>query len=1424
VRVRIVDPESGAAREAGSVGEIWVSSRSKAQGYDGLPEETRATFEATIAGDDARYLRTGDLGFMYEGEIFVAGRMKDTIIVRGRNLHPEDVEATVRGCHELVRPGGVAAFALPGAADTGDLLAVLVELRTPTRDAAQLAAVVDATRAAVLRDHHQACAVVILAKAGAVLKTSSGKLRRRAVRQLFERGDLAAIHVARDLAPRTFARAVAGLDAPFRELASGVARWFASASREKRGRVFHKEATTLGGWLEAAPADGLPPHPLFAAGKRYPVLVRHANGVQDDDAAWDNRGATVRVLDADPARAGALDATLLDLLLTTGRAFLAPTAESFARWMRSSPAERDAIAEAEPHRAAAAWEMFRAPASYTEVHYHSKTASELLASDGRRALARFRLRRADVEADAGFVRGEARLPPDAIPRSPDDVRARTFLHDELRARVTGGGVDYVLEIAIHPVEQGALDCTLPWPEATSPWLVAARLHLDHIVDARAVEALRFNSIHAPPDFAPPEARSAAEPASLEQLRQIVYEIAACARLGEALPAALAALVEDPASAPAAKRASGLRVCVLGAGASGLTAAWHLERLGHRVTVLEAAKEVAGKCASVEIDGRAYDLGGHLCTPQYRSFARLVAAVSATIEEATPTYRYDVEARRVIPWDDGPAVREAFLGYRALREGALASLDAPGLAGVSAQLARPTTEWLAAHGLSALGDAIGSSYTSTGYGYLRDPAIPAVYFVRAAETAGLLAKDGDPDLPQYWTVRGGMGALFQRVAATLADVRLGVRVVAVERRNGRVLVSASVDGKRERLEFDRIVLATPLDDARGFLDATLEEREIFGEIRTLDYFTIVARASGLPEKGFYILEQNTGDPARVGHAVAVHHRYPGSNVVTLYAYGDEATGEREVLARVREDVEKLGGRLESIELVRKWKYFPHFGPDEIAAGFHDRLEALQGDNGTFYVGSLLNFELIECNARYVEALIERHFGDGAARGAKAGALTRAARPSAEILAWLIAAVAAEGKHEARALAPDTAIELLGLDSLGVTTLVTRLSDWLGWSTPTALVYQHKTLAQLADALARADTERTAAPIAGAVVAPPMTTTAAPARAPVSVTGPRDLGAVRAYWRHHFGVGPWPFEDMLFGFIDRFVKAIVFEDEAAFERVRGRGCVYLANHQVASEPALFSTIAAGLSGKPVVGLAKIEGRDSDMGWFMEHMFAYPGITHPKTYVYLDRSRPEELGERVSELSRSLGAGESNVLIHVQGTRGTTCREPVKMFNPMFIEMAIATGAPIVPVRFIGGLPVEPLTEKVDVPVGYTRQEYWIGKPILPEELIPLGFGERAERVLAGMNGVGPSNAVEEPGPPDPAFGAVVEAMRARTGSVALWAIILSVLGELRDVCPGTQRIVEGVRTGKLVVDQSPHDQWLATLATRLYGPNGPVVVNA
>ncbi|WP_156748140.1 AMP-binding protein, partial [Mycobacterium sp. 1465703.0] len=126
--VRIVDPESRQALPEGRVGEVWLAGPSKGAGYWNRPELTAETFGARVAGDDEHtYLRSGDLGFLYEGELFACGRSKDLIIVRGVNCYPSDIEDVVERTAAQVRKGCVAAFSVEH--DDSEALVVVAEVR-----------------------------------------------------------------------------------------------------------------------------------------------------------------------------------------------------------------------------------------------------------------------------------------------------------------------------------------------------------------------------------------------------------------------------------------------------------------------------------------------------------------------------------------------------------------------------------------------------------------------------------------------------------------------------------------------------------------------------------------------------------------------------------------------------------------------------------------------------------------------------------------------------------------------------------------------------------------------------------------------------------------------------------------------------------------------------------------------------------------------------------------------------------------------------------------------------------------------------------------------------------------------------------------------------------------------------------------------
>ncbi|WP_051023031.1 hybrid fatty acyl-AMP ligase/type I polyketide synthase [Nocardia pneumoniae] len=190
ISIAVVDPEHGTERADGDEGEIWVAGDSVAAGYFRDEQATAEMFGATLPGDDRRYLRTGDLGFLSGGELFVTGRHKDLMIVDGRNHYPQDIELTVEAAHENVRAGCVAAF----SADVGvggEQPVVVAEVRGA--DPGELAEIEGAVRAAVATDHGLTLAAVLLIRPGTIYKTSSGKIQRAACRAAYLSGELIAL-------------------------------------------------------------------------------------------------------------------------------------------------------------------------------------------------------------------------------------------------------------------------------------------------------------------------------------------------------------------------------------------------------------------------------------------------------------------------------------------------------------------------------------------------------------------------------------------------------------------------------------------------------------------------------------------------------------------------------------------------------------------------------------------------------------------------------------------------------------------------------------------------------------------------------------------------------------------------------------------------------------------------------------------------------------------------------------------------------------------------------------------------------------------------------------------------------------------------------------------------------------------------------
>jgi Flavin containing amine oxidoreductase len=405
-----------------------------------------------------------------------------------------------------------------------------------------------------------------------------------------------------------------------------------------------------------------------------------------------------------------------------------------------------------------------------------------------------------------------------------------------------------------------------------------------------------------------------------------------------------------------------RICVIGAGASGLSVAHHLQRAGYdRVTVLEREPRVGGKCSSIQVGGHVYEMGAVLGCSDYRSTLEIMRSVGVGMAEMDGGHCYDVDGH---PMDlftarHYPTILWQLATYAWLSQVRYRHVNAPGLAGVDAALQVPFEQFCRSHGLSTLESLVGPPLTGFGYGYISE--VPAAYVLKYLDLRTLEAMR---DRRHRFIWPDGVESLWSQVARQ-HDVRTGRTVLQVTR-DGAVLVETD----REELEFDALVLACPLDEALAFLDSTPMERSLFSAIDYYDYWVLLAQTSGLPPGAGFVPARFSSDQR--GHLMLWYQRWPDSPLDTLYALGDPSMPEETVTQLLAEDLLRMGATLDRVLHARRWRYFPHVTPSTMASGYYEQLEGMQGSHGTYYAGEVMSFASLEPCVRYAKALVRRNF--------------------------------------------------------------------------------------------------------------------------------------------------------------------------------------------------------------------------------------------------------------------------------------------------------------------------------------------------------------------------------------------------------------------------------------------------------------------
>ena len=409
------------------------------------------------------------------------------------------------------------------------------------------------------------------------------------------------------------------------------------------------------------------------------------------------------------------------------------------------------------------------------------------------------------------------------------------------------------------------------------------------------------------------------------------------------------------------------VIIIGGGVAGLTAAFELQEKGHhKVSIVERSDRPGGKVRSVEVDGKFYELGQIYFGSNYRAGYKLIEKLGLTVTpDPNPTVQFDLSQKR------GVHVDVDYFG-----KWMAAALEAAGLSLGSSltplncppELFVPFSQWVEVNQIGDIPMKLYELWTSYGYGYLTDD-MPAYYVLRY-----LILVFG---MENFGRIEEGNVALWERAVEHLEshgvpfttgfDVQQVVRSesgVRVESKDGRVLTG------------DRVVFACPPKAVLKIIEPTTVEREVLERFKTYEYRVTVARAKNMPDASAMVVQENQHRKTQ-GRLLGYFKFNPDSDIFITSQYGtlpgDTTAFEPATLdANLREDFANLGG--EFLEVVEEftWSYFPHVNCEDIRSGCFNRLDALQGQNRSVFLGSYTSFETLEDTASATVSIINKVF--------------------------------------------------------------------------------------------------------------------------------------------------------------------------------------------------------------------------------------------------------------------------------------------------------------------------------------------------------------------------------------------------------------------------------------------------------------------
>jgi protoporphyrinogen oxidase len=414
-----------------------------------------------------------------------------------------------------------------------------------------------------------------------------------------------------------------------------------------------------------------------------------------------------------------------------------------------------------------------------------------------------------------------------------------------------------------------------------------------------------------------------------------------------------------------KKDKASRICIIGAGAAGLVAAKTLKEMGYeKVSILEREPIAGGKCCSYQYDGKSYELGAGLIARNNKIVYDLAEEFNIPLHnvQSYTDNLYDIKTGKKIENSFPLTEKISFFWQLLIKYRRLChqyeSLSKPGYVAVEGSLAEYFSDWAPKNGISLIEKNLERYFTGFGYGYWEE--IPAAYVLKYIDWESVKSFMRG----QFYTFPTSIQSLWIAVAAQL-NVEYNCIIKSIRRTD-----IITIETNHGIQEYDYLLISSPLDDALNFMAATQEEQTLFSQIIYNDYQCYAYSLDNFPDETGFLLDYL--DPSERTQPMFWYKPTTDSDFYTFYVLSDWKTTEEQIRKNIEKVIATFGGTIKKFHVCRKWKYFPRCSPENMRNGFYDKIENLQGQNKTYFIGELPSYSTVELTAEYAKHLVETHF--------------------------------------------------------------------------------------------------------------------------------------------------------------------------------------------------------------------------------------------------------------------------------------------------------------------------------------------------------------------------------------------------------------------------------------------------------------------